>query len=148
MKIIFCDIDGVLNSPHDTGKYVSDMEESKLLLLSKLIKETNTDGIILTSDRRLSSVDLANKLDAFDIYDIKVIGILRDPYTDKDDSRGLQIKDFIDNEGLDIESFVILDDNDDQISTYFKKEFVKTSRFIGLDNELCLTINNLLLKKS
>ena len=41
MKLIFLDIDGVLNSSSGSGPYLSDMEVSKLELLKKLIIETN-----------------------------------------------------------------------------------------------------------
>lgn len=52
MKLIFLDIDGVLNSSSGSGPYLSDMEVSKLELLKKLIIETNSLGIVITSDRR------------------------------------------------------------------------------------------------
>ena len=38
MKIIFLDIDGVMNSTLSKGPYISDMEIEKLELLSSLIK--------------------------------------------------------------------------------------------------------------
>ena len=38
MKLIFLDIDGVLNSATGKDPYVSDMEVEKLLLLNKLVE--------------------------------------------------------------------------------------------------------------
>jgi len=135
MKLIFLDIDGVLNSAHGKGPYISDMEIDKLKLLRHLIELSNSEGVVITSDRRLSEVDIKNKLQAFDEYKIKVVGQLRRPNEDDDyDNRGKQIMDYLASSVDDIEKIVILDDNDDGISELFENEFVLLSRFDGLDD--------------
>ena len=137
MKLIFIDIDGVLNSALGKGPYVSDMEIEKLILLNKLIKESNSDGIVITSDRRTSEVDMKNKLETFNQYEIKVVGVLRNPSeTDDEDNRGKQIMDYLASSREEIEKIVILDDMDDEISDYFDEEFVSVNRLFGLNEDI------------
>ena len=137
MKIIFIDIDGVLNSGLGRGPYISDMEIEKLKLLEKLIKESESSGIVITSDRRCSKVDLNNKVEAFNKYHINVLGITRHPSEeDEDDNRGKQILDYLSSSHTDIDRIVILDDNDEGISNYFDEEFVLVNRLYGLNNEI------------
>ena len=138
MKLIFMDIDGVLNSALGKGPYISDMEIEKLMLLNELIKESNSDGIVITSDRRTSEVDMKNKLETFNRYKIKVVGALRNPSeTDDEDNRGKQIMDYLASTKEEIDKIVILDDMDDGISNYFDEEFVKVNRLYGLNDEVC-----------
>lgn len=66
MKLIFLDIDGVLNSATGKEPYVSDMEVEKLKLLKKLIDDSGSSGVVITSDRRYSKVDMEDKTEAFD----------------------------------------------------------------------------------
>ena len=85
MKIIFLDIDGVLNSASGTGPYESDMETAKLVLLKKLIVDSGSDGVVISSDRRYSKIDMSHKEEVFDKYEIRVIGETRRPNDDLED---------------------------------------------------------------
>ena len=136
MKIIFLDIDGVLNSANGKEPYISDMEEEKLKLLKKLIDESRSSGIVITSDRRYSEIDMKNKTQAFNEYGILIIGELRKPNLDDlEDNRGKQIMDYLSsNESID--RIVILDDNDDGISNLFKEEFILVNRFFGFNQNI------------
>ena len=137
MKLIFIDIDGVLNSALGKGPYVSDMEIEKLILLNKLIKESSSDGIVITSDRRTSEVDMKNKLETFNQYNIKVIGVTRNQNEkDDEDNRGKQIMDYLASSKEEIEKIVILDDMDDGISDYFDEEFIFVNRLFGLNEDI------------
>ena len=139
MKLIFLDIDGVLNSSSSKGPYISDMEIDKLILLKKLIDESSSLGVVITSDRRFSDVDMKNKLEAFRKYGINVVGQLRLPNEDDyDDNRGKQILDYLSSSKEDIDKIVILDDNDEGISNYFEDEFILINRFYGLDESVYL----------
>ena len=62
MKLIFLDIDGVLNSSSGAGPYEDDLEVEKLLLLNRIIKESSSTGIVITSDRRYSLVGVSSIL--------------------------------------------------------------------------------------
>ena len=135
MKLIFLDIDGVLNSVMGKDPYISDMEIEKLILLKKLSDETGA-YIVITSDRRYSDIDNKNKLAAFSEYGIPVIGETRLPNEDDNDNRGKQILDYLSSSKEDIDRIVIFDDIDDGISNLLPDEFVKVNRFFGLNSEV------------
>lgn len=134
MKIIFIDIDGVLNSALGKGPYVSDMEIEKLVLLKSLIVDSGSAGVVITSDRRYSEIDMKGKLSAFSEYGIPVIGETRFPNQDDfDDNRGKQIVDYLSTCKEDIEKIAILDDSDDGISSLFFEDYIQVNRLYGLD---------------
>ncbi len=135
-KLIFLDIDGVMNSSSSKGPYLSDMETSKLLLLAKLVAVTASLGIVISSDRRESNADMKEKKAAFAEYGIPVVGETRLPNEDDlDDSRGRQIADYLVDQEEDIDAILILDDHDEGISSYFEEEFLKTNPYYGFDEE-------------
>ena len=82
MKLIFLDNDGVLNSATGKEPYVSDMEVEKLKLLKKLIDDSGSFGVVITSDRRYSKVDMKDKTEAFDQFGIFIVGETRRPNQD------------------------------------------------------------------
>ena len=136
MKIIFLDIDGVLNSAIGTGPYESDMETAKLILLKKLIVNSGADGVVISSDRRYSKVDMSHKEAVFDKYEIRIIGVTRRPNEeDLDDNRGKQIYDYLNNSPDLINRILILDDIDDGISELFHEDFVYINRFYGFNED-------------
>ena len=137
MKLIFLDIDGVLNSATGKEPYVSDMEVEKLKLLKKLIDDSGSSGVVITSDRRYSKVDMEDKTEAFDQFEIFIVGETRRPNQDDlEDNRGKQIMDYLSSSKEDIDRIVILDDNDDGISNLFEEEFILVNRFFGLNNSV------------
>ena len=137
MKLIFLDIDGVLNSATGKEPYVSDMEVEKLKLLKKLIDDSGSSGVVITSDRRYSKVDMEDKTEAFDQFEIFIVGETRRPNQDDlEDNRGKQIMDYLSSSQEDIDRIVILDDNDDGISNFFEEEFILVNRFFGLNNSV------------
>ena len=133
-KVIFLDIDGVMNSVYGEGPFEADMELSKLDLLRTLILESSSSGIVLTSDRRYSPYYMKEFLTTLSSLRIPYISKTRDPKKPKEgfDNRGLQIRDYL-IEHEDIERLVILDDIDDGISSFFPMEFIKVDRYKGLD---------------
>ena len=147
MKLIFLDIDGVMNSAMGSEPYLADMEVSKLKFLKRIIDETQCDGIVLTSDRRYSSVYMRLFNDAINKFDIKLIGETRRPKeidNDIDDNRGRQIMDYLIESKSEIEKMVILDDNDEGISNLFDEIFIKVNRFYGLNEEIYAKIKMIL----
>ncbi len=147
MKLIFLDIDGVMNSSFGKGPYLADMEVLKLELLKKLIDDSGFNGIVLTSDRRLSEPYMKLFIDALDKFEIYLVGQLRRPKEleeDVNDNRGKQIVDYLASCNDDIEQIVILDDDDDGISDYFQNEFIKINRYYGLDENVAKRIMSLL----
>lgn len=137
-KVIFIDIDGVLNSASGVEPFASDMEVKKLNLLHELIKETDSLGVVITSDRRCSKIDIKNKIDALQTYGINVLDCTRFPNDDDNDNRGQQIADYLSCTDFEIERILILDDNNDGISNIFEDEFILVDNTYGLDEEVYL----------
>lgn len=136
-----------MNSAMGSEPYLADMEVSKLELLKRIIDETQCDGIVLTSDRRYSSVYMRLFNDAINKFDIKLIGETRRPKeidNDIDDNRGRQIMDYLIESKSEIEKMVILDDNDEGISNLFDEVFIKVNRFYGLNEEIYAKIKMIL----
>ena len=73
MKLIFLDIDGVMNSAMGKEPYMADMEVSKLKLLKTIIDNSGALGIVLTSDRRYSKVYMNHFIDALDQFEIFMV---------------------------------------------------------------------------
>ena len=141
-KIIFLDIDGVMNSINGEGPYLADMEVSKLELLKSLIEETNSEGIVLISDRRYSSRYMNELESALDQYEIALLDTIREP-SDDEDNRGKQIQDYLASHN-DIDKIVILDDIDDGISLLFKEDFILVNKFFGLNEDVYFKAINIL----
>jgi hypothetical protein len=150
-KIIFLDIDGVLNGYNSfTGvcykvfsklgllRFVKQhydlfgVHTNKVKLLSKIVKATNAK-IVLSSTWRNSwykpyykktirEKELVNKLYK---HGIEVIGITP---TNKDNRRELEILSYLSEHEDEIDSFVILDDEKFGIKDLFNDRFVCTSR--------------------
>ena len=137
MKLIFLDIDGVLNSATGKEPYVSDMEVEKLKLFKKIIDDSSSSGVVIISDRRYLKVDMEEKTEAFDQFEIFIVGETRRPNQDDlEDNRGKQIMDYLSSSKEDIDRIVILDDNDDGISNFFEEEFILVNRFFGLNKDV------------
>ena len=136
MKLIFLDIDGVLNSTTGKEPYVFDIEVEKLKLLKQLIDDSGSSGVVITSDRKYSKVDMVDKTKAFDQFEIFIVGeTRRSNLDDLEDNRGKQIMDYLSSSKEDIDRIVILDDNDG-ISNFFEEEFILVNRFFGLNDSV------------
>ena len=158
MKIIFLDIDGVLNSQkyfsensdrndeyysHNNDLFqrkMLDIDLSKLERLLMIIKETNAKVVITSSWKRLDVfVRIANKLQEMGI---PIIGVT----VDNGINRGLGIKDYLAKNM--VKNYIILDDDtfldyDEELLNHL----VKTSFYEdGLNEELTniaiLKLNN------
>ena len=131
-KIIFLDVDGVLNSAQD-GFSVNLETDNHLKLLEQLVKETGAD-IVLSSSWRMSfgcSFSLSNTL----ISRLKEHGLsILDITPEREDGdRGLEIKEWLDKNPT--KNILILDDEDFDIANIFPNNFVKTNNEIGLQKE-------------
>ena len=126
MKVIFLDIDGVLNSIND--KFSQTLEtQSHLSLLGELVKKTNAKIVLSSSWRGIPSLRklVENKMKSINT---EVIGATRSlPGT-----RGSEIKDWMKDK--DIESFVILDDDKD-MDEMTETNLVLTDSNKGLQKE-------------
>ena len=136
MKVIFLDVDGVLNSVQDRFSWTLESDKH-LMLLACIVRRTNAKIVVSSSWRNYDLLDtLKERLNDFSmsIYD-------KTCYSEHG-IRGLEIKERLDNH-RDVESFVILDDEDFDIKSYFPNNLVKTSTKAGLqkkDAEKCIAI--------
>lgn len=145
MKVIFLDVDGVLNSEYDyklnNRKCIlyAEVEDRPLALLKELVERTNAKVVISSSWRigcersgRRSAFgeELFKKLERrlhdyeIDIFDITPS--LRG-------QRGDEIRQWLQEHG-DVESFVILDDDSDMCE-FTETNLVKTKYSHGLQKE-------------
>ena len=140
MKIIFLDIDGVLNS---TGSYLYYMRNEKneteslcpiaVSNLNYIMEKTSTDVFIVISScwRHFYNIELLRKI-------FKKQGFLFEEhiidYTptnmDRNDVRGEEIQRWLDGH-KDVEKYAIIDDTDDMLESQMKN-FFKTNPQDGL----------------
>ena len=135
MKIIFLDIDGVLNViPKDFDKYGGTFHEDFVENLRHMIKETGAK-IVISSTWRLAGLKAMQEMWKFRDLPGEVIGITPDSYFNKDlgisddddASRGHEIKWWLDNTKDVIDNYVILDDDTDFLESQLT-HFVQTSK--------------------
>lgn len=147
MKIIFLDIDGVLNS-NFTDEYTKSgslfVDDDKVRLLKKLIDETNAK-VVLSSTWRVGwnhlqlgvesqlmhdFVELRDKLweHGIELYDRTII---LDAFMRR---RGEEIQAYLDNHD-DIDGYVILDDLNGKYLRPCSAHLVQTSEWRGLEEK-------------
>jgi len=123
MKIIFLDIDGVLNNPKCLcNDYRNVLKRECVKAFNKIIDETGADIVISSSWRKLFEFDkLAAMLKTYGVKG-DIIGTTPSINT-IGSQRGDEIAVWLDNVGEEVESFVILDDDSDMkhLSDYLVK---------------------------
>ena len=136
MKIIFLDVDGVLNSVQDRFSWTIESDKH-LILLACIVRRTDAKIVVSSSWRNCGLLDtLKKRLNDFSMSVFDITGY------NKNGIRGLEIKEWLDNHN-NIESFVILDDEVFDIKEHFPNNFVQTSMKVGLqkeDVEKCIAI--------
>ena len=145
MKIIFLDIDGVLNSDkYDESRIDKNNDNSidlsRVELLASLVKSTDAK-IVLTSSWRVEW----NKISAlcgnygkyinecFSKYGISVLD--KTPFISYVGSRSKEVLSWIVNHRSDVESFVILDDMDYGWGVLYSRVVVTNPQGYGLEEE-------------
>ena len=119
MKIIFLDIDGVLNAENTKdriGRYIG-LDNSKIEILKHIIDETGAKIVLSSSWRNCRDNKVLHRIwnalvERLASYDLEIIDIT--PTNCEYSYRGYEIQQwFKDNQDLNIESFIILDDDND-----------------------------------
>ena len=145
MKIIFLDIDGVLNSFQTfkdiyyeykkTGKRRIEIDEDKVLLLKEIVDNTDAlivlsstwryfgkmiNGKLVTDNVKLQSlIDILSKYNMF-IYDITP--------RSKSGNREEEIREWLENKNVD--DFIVIDDDSYDLQGFINKELIKTNYII------------------
>ena len=135
MKIIFLDVDGVLNNATwakrmiDEGVrvYAEDMLEDRAIRLLKQIIEATGASVVITSTWRMSAVQMTHLFDQLACFDIRPIGVTPRLNTDRGDEISAWMQHY------DVESYVILDDDSDMGE--HMDHLVQTSFEHGLQRE-------------
>lgn len=128
MKVIFLDFDGVLNSMDDMGNYVH-LNNSKVLLLQDLVKQTDAEIVISSTWRRGNTLEELKRAlwwtglrSAHKVFDI----------TDSNGKlRGEEIQRWLDKHP-EVTKYVILDDDGDMLESQ-KNNFVHVSIMHGFN---------------
>lgn len=162
MKVIFLDVDGVLNSERffkerkDKG---TDIDKTTIPLLKKIVLATDAK-IVLSSTWRtlrprkgdelfddLSAVHAQFKqlVDALAEFNLEILSYTKDMSL-SGWARGNEIRDWLsENSHLNIESFVILDDDGDMCE-FTETNLVKTTWLSGIDKHHVRKAINILNK--
>ena len=142
MKIIFLDIDGVLNSQRsavansDFGNIMDHdswnaLDPVAIKLLRHVCNETGADCILSSSWRILATQE---DIIAFqDFLEVPIIGVTP---RGMHGVRGEEIKEWLDNCKEHVESFCIVDDDNDMLDDQ-QDNFVQTDERIGLTWQNC-----------
>jgi len=158
MKVIFLDIDGVLNSfdnmhamhaisyhngPDFRDKHGQFFDERCVRWLRLIIKETDAK-IVISSTWRMSGLKVMKEMWEERNLPGEVIDITPDAINAMDDSRGREIQMWLDKNAVD--SFCIIDDDSDMLPEQMKC-FVKLNSFIGLHRESANEVVSILKMK-
>ena len=130
MKVIFVDVDGVLNSDDfiDSVKGKQDVDIKTVLLLKRAIEETGAKIVMDTSFRYTQSFLKVQEM-------LLQNGIMFDKTPFIDNERGKEIKQYL-SKHKDIEDYILLDDVvftdfDDELLSHLIKMDDTNSRGIG-----------------
>lgn len=135
MKIIFLDIDGVLNSEKSMRELYNEgglrllndyPAPEHVKWLNKIISKTGAKIVVTSTWRKLHN--FLSLLYIFHLCNIE--GELIGTTLNLHKRRGYEIQDWLDNSGYTVESFVILDDDSDM--EHLMDYLVKTDTTIGL----------------
>ncbi len=158
MKVIFLDIDGVLNSlsTKETFEGYVFVSDKHIILLKELIDRTGAK-VVLTSSWRWGwfcseHPYVANESDEQDIRlfkalrdKLKAFGIELFSFTADFGFRGEEIDWWLKNQGEEVESFVILDDMDGREMHPHSRFLVQTSMKSGLQKNHIVRAEKILM---
>ena len=139
MKIIFLDVDGVLNNQdtfkhrynhyQSTGEWVLEIDENMVNRLANIVNKTGAKIVLSSSWRMGFSYDTCEPLgeQARGLVDILAkYGLSIYSRTGNGKDRADEINEWLHNHN-DVEMFVILDDDSYDLQEFVGKELVKTS---------------------
>ena len=143
MKVIFLDIDGVLNTSETyrkrreeyikTKRWITEIDLHRVARLKYIINMTGAKVVLSSSWRLMGEFSdgeyisksnlLKELLDIFNSFGIKIYDIT--PHLDYGSKRDKEIMKWL--KGKDIESFVVIDDETSFLMEFVQNELIKTS---------------------
>ena len=142
MKVIFLDVDGVLNSRQD-GNSIKLRTDSYLRLLREIVKATDAKIVLSSSWRVGPSKAIRNLNNRLAEYGLEIMDST--PLLPGSSCRGDEIRQWLSDNGQSVENFVILDDDADMLE-FTDTNLVQTDSELGLqekDVAKCIEILNL-----
>ena len=132
VKLVFLDVDGVLNSM-DSCRAGTEIQDDKLKLLKKIIDCTGAE-IVISSSWRLVDHELKQLSDALKTYNMEYIGITPKLFYRTDEIASFMKNYRKNNKDIYISHWIAIDDM--KLSTWnakmMKNHFVHTSLLRGL----------------
>jgi hypothetical protein len=142
LKVIFLDVDGVLNSKQD-GKSIKLRTDSHFRLLQEIIKATGAK-IVLSSSWRAGFTKARNTLsNRLGEYGLEIMDST--PVLSRLSCRGDEIRQWLQDSGQSVKRFVILDDDAD-MAEFTDTNLVQTDSEVGLQERealMCIEMLNL-----
>ena len=156
MKVIFLDIDGVLNYENCDASYGSSyfVVKDKLQLVSELVEVTGAQ-IVLTSTWRHGAKDIERGYESFEaglyealLHALDDVGIqIYDCTGEAETCRGLEIKKWL-MQNSEIGSFVIIDDLDEEQFESLEDFLIQTNIMRGIEQSHIELAKQILNEKS
>ncbi len=142
MKVIFLDVDGVLNSKQD-GNTIKLRTDSHFRLLQYIVEATGA-RIVLSSSWRAGFARVKNILsDRLKEYGLEIMDST--PVLSGVSCRGEEIRQWLSDNEQSVEKFVILDDDAD-MAEFTETNLVQTDSEVGLQEKdalRCIEMLNL-----
>ena len=131
MKVIFLDVDGVLNSRRD-GNSIKLRTDSHLRLLQEIVKATGANIVLASSWRIGFTKAIKNLNDRLAEYGLEIMD--RTPVLPGSSCKGDEIRQWLSDNGQSVENFVILDDDAD-MAEFTDTNLVQTDSEYGLQDK-------------
>lgn len=125
MKVLFLDVDGVLNTYGNGSLYT--LNKNKMHMLSYIIKQTKAE-IVISSTWRLDPFAMSRLSKRLNYKNARIYGVTPRSPTG---FRGQEIRSWL-REHPEVSKYCILDDDDDDFFEDQKEFFVQTDGNIGL----------------
>lgn len=141
MKVIFLDIDGVLNSQETfrkvrehfdaTGEWLVEIDDEMVKRLARIVRETSAEIVLSSSWRNFFDTrtltphneSAQGLVDSLEKHNLKIISRTG---RSSNGNRGDEIKAWL-SKHTEVKNFVILDDESSDLQDFVDKELVKTS---------------------
>lgn len=133
MKLLFLDVDGVLNTYRTGGLYT--LTRNKIKLLQKIVTDTNCK-IVLSSTWRKDDYAFRRLVRVLSYRDLQIYS--KTPVLDGV-PRGVEIATWLDNNSLPVERYAILDDDSDMLDSQLKN-FFQTDGDYGLTDTIAYRV--------